>query len=338
MAHALVWHELDYNSGSITEFTPQLPVVNLGGAGAGSTIRQGRWGVKYYRLKWLNTSVENVKLWLDTYSADVYSTVKKHEGLDLVRNYGFSYKYLLLDQLNLTTLPEAKASTNGPLSLNGSGKLRIIGSIGAYNPELNDVILVKNQEGIGKTQNGIYVVSSEQATSYLAAHRDSSVSFRSGMGASVDAGFGTTYYLSYTQKDPLSVVSPGSDTIKWIERNITDYVQTAKYATSVNHTSVGAGAAKTLTVTSTQYLGSTASTYLNVNDRIIVRSQTNRTENGLYRVASKYAVNQNSLSDPRNSTNILDRYWASASIGITQLISQGRPIEITVLNGTNQGG
>ena len=338
MAHALVWHELDYNSGSITEFSPQLPVVNLGGAGAGSTIRQGRWGVKYYRLKWLNTSVENVKLWLDTYSADVYSTVKKHEGLDLVRNYGFRYKYLLLDQLNLTTLPEAKASTNGPLSQNGSGKLRIIGNIGVYNPELNDVILVKNQSGTGRTRNGIYIVSSEQATSYLAAHRDSSVTFRSGMGASVDAGFGTTYYLSYTQKEPLSVVSPGADTVKWIERNITDIVQTAKYATSVNHTSVGAGAAKTLTVTSTQYLGSTAATSLNVNDRIIVRSQTDRTENGLYKVASKYSKDQNSLLDPRGSTNILDRYWASASIGITQLISQGKPIEISVLNGTNQGG
>ena len=338
MSHALVWHELDYNSGSINEFTPQLPVVNLGGAGAGSTIRQGRWGVKYYRLKWLNTSVENVKLWLDTYAADVYNTVKKHEGLDLVRDYGFKYKYLLLDQLNLSTLPEAKASTNGPLSLNGSGKLRIIGKIGVYDPLPNDVVLVKNQEGTGKTQNGIYVVSSEQATSYLAAHRDSSVTFRSGVGVSVDAGFGTTYYLSYTQKDPLSIVSPGSDTVKWIERNITDIVSDAKYATSVNHTSTGAGAAKTLTVTSTQFLGSTASTYLNVNDRIIVRSQTDRRENGLYKVASKYAINQNSLLDPRTSTNILDRYWASASIGITQLISQGRPIEITVLNGTNQGG
>jgi hypothetical protein len=338
MAHALVWHELDYNSGSISEFTPQLPVVNLGGAGAGSTIRQGRWGVKYYRLKWLNTSVENVKLWLDTYAADVYNTSKKHEGLDLVRNYGFKYKYLLLDQLNLSTLPEAKASTNGPLSTNISGKLQIVGKIGVYDPQLDDVILVKNQEGVGKTQNGIYLVSSEQATSYLAAHRDSSVTFRSGMGASVDAGFGTTYYLSYTQKDPLSINSPGSDIVKWIERNITDIVTDAKYATSVNHTSIGSGAAKTLTVTSTQFLGSTASTNLNVNDRIIVRSQTNRTENGLYRVASKYAVNQNSLLDPRNSTNTLDRYWASASIGITQLISQGRPIEITVLNGTNQGG
>jgi hypothetical protein len=338
MSHALVWHELDYNSGSINEFTPQLPVVNLGGAGAGSTIRQGRWGVKYYRLKWLNTSVENVKLWLDTYAADVYNTVKKHEGLDLVRDYGFKYKYLLLDQLNLSTLPEAKASTNGPLSLDGSGKLRVIGKIGIYDPLPNDVVLVKNQEGTGRTQNGIYVVSSEQATSYLAAHRDSSVTFRSGFGVSVDAGFGTTYYLSYTQKDPLSIVSPGSDTVKWIERNITDIVSDAKYATSVNHTSTGAGAAKTLTVTSTQFLGSTASTYLNVNDRIIVRSQTDRRENGLYKVASKYATNQNSLLDPRSSTNILDRYWASASIGITQLISQGRPIEITVLNGTNQGG
>jgi len=338
MSHALVWHELDYNSGSINEFTPQLPVVNLGGAGAGSTIRQGRWGVKYYRLKWLNTSVENVKLWLDTYAADVYNTVKKHEGLDLVRDYGFKYKYLLLDQLNLSTLPEAKASTNGPLSLNGSGKLRIIGKIGVYDPLPNDVVLVKNQEGTGKTQNGIYIVSSEQATSYLAAQRDSSVTFRSGMGASVDAGFGTTYYLSYTQKDPLSIVSPGSDTVKWIERNITDIVTSAKYATSVNHSSTGAGAAKTLTVTSTQFLGSTASSNLNVNDRIIVRSQTDRRENGLYKVASKYITNQNSLLDPRSSTNILDRYWASASIGITQLISQGRPIEITVLNGTNQGG
>jgi len=338
MAHALVWHELDYNSGSINEFTPQLPVVNLGGAGAGSTIRQGRWGVKYYRLKWLNTSVENVKLWLDTYAADVYNTSKKHEGLDLVRNYGFKYKYLLLDQLNLSTLPEAKASTNGPLTTNLSGKLKIVGKIGVYDPQLDDVVLVKNQEGIGKTQNGIYLVYSEQATSYLAAHRDSSVSFRSGVGASIDAGFGTTYYLSYTQKDPLNIISPGSDIVKWIERNITDIVTDAKYATSVNHTSVGAGAAKTLTVTSTQFLGSIASTNLNVNDRIIVRSQTDRRENGLYKVASKYAVNQNSLLDPRGSTNTLDRYWASSSIGITQLISQGRPIEITILNGTNQGG
>ena len=56
MAHAFVWHELNYNNGNITDSTVQLPYVDMG------TIRQGSWNKKLFRLKWINTSVDNVKL------------------------------------------------------------------------------------------------------------------------------------------------------------------------------------------------------------------------------------------------------------------------------------
>ena len=90
MAHAFVWHELDYNNGNITDSTAQLPYVDMG------TIRQGSWNKKLFRLKWINSSVENVKLWVDSFIGDVGvlpDGLSQQSPEDLVKRYGFKYKY-----------------------------------------------------------------------------------------------------------------------------------------------------------------------------------------------------------------------------------------------------
>jgi len=336
MAHAFVWHELDYNNGNITDSTAQLPYVDMG------TIRQGSWNKKLFRLKWINTSVDNVKLWIDSTIADVGvlpDGVTQQSPEDLVKRYGFKYKYLLLNQYDTKVLPNCVASTFSPLDRDpDTSELRILGSIGSYTPALNDIILLKNQQGAGTTEdNGIYKVYKQKSTSFIGLNLTNTV-LKTGYGVSANTGSGTTYYLSYSPTlPPLSTVSYTVDQVKWVERNTTEYLDDAKYATSINHSTVGSGSGKTVLLSSTQYLGNTAATAVNVNDRIIVKEQTNHSENGIYYVTSRFASGQNSFSDPRGSTSALDSFWTS-STGVTSLIKAGVTFDIAVLNGDSYGG
>ena len=336
MAHAFVWHELDYNNGNITDSTVQLPYVDMG------TIRQGSWNKKLFRLKWINTSVENVKLWIDSTIADVGvlpDGVTQQGAEDLVKKYGFKYKYIILNQYDTKVLPECIASTFSPLDRDpDTSELRILGTIGSYTASLNDLVLLKNQQGVGTTEdNGIYKVYKQKSTSFLGLNLTNTV-LRTGYGVSANTGSGTTYYLAYSPTlPPLSTVSYTVDQVKWVERNTTEFLNDAKYATTINHSTVGSGSAKTILLTSSQYLGSTKATDVNVNDRIIVKEQTNHSENGIYFVTNKYASGQNSFSDPRGSTSSLDSFWTS-STGVTSLIKSGANFDIAVLNGDTYGG
>jgi hypothetical protein len=336
MAHAFVWHELDYNNGNITDSTVQLPYVDMG------TIRQGSWNKKLFRLKWINSSVDNVKLWVDSFIADVGvlpDGLSQQGPEDLVKRYGFKYKYLLLNQYETKNLPDCIASTFSPLDRDpDTSELRILGSIGSYTPSLNDIVLLKNQQGVGTTEdNGVYKVYKQKSTSFLGLNLTNTV-LRTGYGVSANTGSGTTYYLAYSPTlPPLSTVSYTVDNVKWVARNTSDFLDDVKYATSINHSTVGSGSGKTVLLTSSQYLGSTLSTNVNVNDRILVKEQTNHTENGVYIVTTKYASGQNSFSDPRNSTSSLDSFWTS-STGVTSLIKSGTTFDIAVLNGTVYGG
>ena len=336
MAHAFVWHELDYNNGNITDSTAQLPYVDMG------TIRQGSWNKKLFRLKWINTSVDNVKLWVDSFIADVGvlpDGVSQQDPEDLVKRYGFKYKYLLLNQFETKNLPDCIASTFSPLDRDpDTSELRILGKIGSYTPSLNDLVLLKNQQGAGTTEdNGVYKVYQQKSTSFLGLNLSNTI-LRTGYGVSANPGAGTSYYLCYSPTlDPLTTVSYTVDEVKWVLRDTSDYIDDVKYATSINHTTVGSGAAKTVLLTSSQYLGSTASTNVNINDRILVKSQTNHNENGIYKVTTKYASGQNSFSDPRSSTSALDSFWTS-STGVTSKIKSNTAFDIAVLRGDAFGG
>ena len=336
MAHAFVWHELDYNNGNITDSTAQLPYVDMG------TIRQGSWNKKLFRLKWINTSVDNVKLWVDSFIADVGvlpDGLSQQGPENLVKRYGFKYKYLLLNQYETKNLPDCIASTFSPLDRDpDTSELRILGKIGSYTPSRNDLVLLKNQQGVGTTEdNGVYKVYAQKSTSFLGLNLSNTI-LRTGYGVSVNPGAGTSYYLCYSPTlDPLTTVSYTVDEVKWVLRDTSDYIDDVKYATSINHTTVGSGAAKTVLLTSSQYLGSTASTNVNINDRILVKSQTNHNENGIYKVTTKYASGQNSFSDPRSSTSALDSFWTS-STGVTSKIKSNTTFDIAVLRGDAFGG
>ena len=336
MAHAFVWHELDYNNGNITDSTVQLPYVDMG------TIRQGSWNKKLFRLKWINTSVDNVKLWVDSFIADVGvlpDGVSQQGPEDLVRRYGFKYKYLLLNQYETENLPDCIASTFSPLDRDpDTSELRILGKIGSYIPSLNDLVLLKNQQGAGTTEdNGVYKVYQQKSTSFLGLNLSNTI-LRTGYGVSVNPGSGTSYYLCYSPTlDPLTTVSYTIDEVKWVLRDTSSYLDDVKYATSINHNTDGAGSAKTVFLTSGQYLGNTIATSVNVDDRILVKSQADHTENGIYKVTTKYSSGQNSFSDPRNSTSALDSYWTS-STGITSRIKAGEAFDISVLRGNTYGG
>ena len=336
MAHAFVWHELDYNNGNITDSTVQLPYVDMG------TIRQGSWNKKLFRLKWINTSVDNVKLWVDSFIADVGTLpdgLSQQGPEDLVKRYGFKYKYLLLNQYETKNLPDCIASTFSPLDRDpDTSELRILGKIGSYTPSLNDLVLLKNQQGAGTTEdNGVYKVYQQKNTSFLGLNLSNTI-LRTGYGVSVNPGAGTSYYLCYSPTlNPISTVSYTVDEVKWVLRNTSDYLDDVKYATSINHSTVGSGSGKTVLLTSSQYLESTPATNLDVNDRILVKSQTNNTENGVYKVTTKYASGQNSFSDPRGSSSTLDSFWTS-STGVTSNIKANIPFDVAVLNGTTYGG
>ena len=77
MSHALIWTSIDPNN-LTSEIRAEIPNAGFG------TVIAGTWVKKLYKLKWINSSVNDVKIWLDDQYPDVYSgsfypTIKKTE-------------------------------------------------------------------------------------------------------------------------------------------------------------------------------------------------------------------------------------------------------------------
>lgn len=66
MAHAFLWTEL--NSSNNTEVSREIS-----SAGFGTNV-SNTWTKKLFKLKWINTDVQDIKLWIDNEYANIYNT------------------------------------------------------------------------------------------------------------------------------------------------------------------------------------------------------------------------------------------------------------------------
>ena len=121
MSHALIWSSLD-TTNLTSETNGEVPFAGMG------TIVVGTWNKKLYKLKWNNTSVNDIKIWLDDQYADIYTgdsfpKIKKSDKLKIADDLGFDVRITLLDTYALQQLPDAIVATSGNLTTSSATEL-----------------------------------------------------------------------------------------------------------------------------------------------------------------------------------------------------------------------
>ena len=115
MSHALIWTELDPNNIS-AEQTHEVPFAGFG------TIVAGTWNKRLFKLNWINSSVEDVKLSLDDEYADIYTSshfpqIAKNQNLKFIEDLGFEVRMTTLDGYVVNQLTDANIATNVNISM-----------------------------------------------------------------------------------------------------------------------------------------------------------------------------------------------------------------------------
>jgi len=270
MAHALIWSELS-TSDLTSEITPELPFAGFG------TITSGSWNKRLFKLKWLNTSVENINIWVENEYADVYTNssypvVKKTDNIKLLQDLGFDVRVTLLDSINITNLTKANVATgfNFSFDLLGSTNRMITPTyIDGVKIDSNSVILVNNQTL--PAENGLYKIlaprTSGTGLSYVYA--EDWITF----GKTVSSG-STSYYAYNAFYTPFESAQIGTTSVKWVDRSTLYKLANVQCATTENLQVSGAG----LTYPSTVIDSKT----LSINDRVLVKDQTSKSQNVIY--------------------------------------------------------
>jgi hypothetical protein len=318
MSHALIWSSLN-TSDLTTEDIKEIPFAGLG------TNVAGTWNKKLYKLKWLNTSVNDIKLWLDNELADIYTgtpypVIKKSENFKLLQDLGFDIRFVLLDSYNVQQLPDAVAATSNNLAISSGSELIAPLYVDGVLLAENQNILVKSQTT--RSQNGLFKVKIKNPNSDLFLSNAEDI-----ITASYFASNGSTSYYAYSNDlKPLQKANKGLYRIKWVDRTNTIQLQDVKAATTTNLSISGA----LLNLPSLSLDNFT----LSLNDRVLVKDQTNSPENGIYYLSSLYTANSNTLVDTRSSTASTDDFWDTAS----EYIVSNNPLNVQVINGSTNGG
>lgn len=321
MAHAFVWTEI--NSTDLTsEIKKEIPFAGFG------TIVANSWNKKIFKLKWQNASVENIKLWLDDQYPDVFTTtefpvIRKQRQLSVLENLGFDIRVTPLDSYNIIHLPNAKAATNLHLSstsIAGTSFLTAPLYIDGAKFEYSDYILVKNQNNYN--ENGLYKVNFANigtGATYFYAEEVITA------GKIVSVGSSSFYSFMENYK-PYQFALVGSTDVTWVDRNNTYQLENvvATSTTSLNTS----GAALT---NNTLLLDNVT---LELNDRVLIKEQTDARQNGIYYISSLHAANKNNIVDPNTSTSSKDQYWDDAIYNILNDI----PVSSQVLFGSTTAG
>lgn len=318
MSHALIWSSInttDLTSEDITE----IPFAGLG------TNVAGTWNKKLFKLKWLNTSVNDIKIWLDSELADIYTgnpypVIKKVDNIKLLQDMGFDIRITLLDSYNVQQLPNAVAATSNNLTISTGSELIAPLYIDGILLAENQNILVKAQTN--KSENGLFSVMIKNPNSDLFLSNAEDV-----ITASYFASNGTTSYFAYSDDlKPLQKANKGLYRIKWVNRSSTISLKNTDAATTTNLTASGSD----LLLSSLVLDNAT----LSLNSRVLVKDQTTSSQNGIYYLSSLYTADTNTIVDTRSSTASSDDFWDTAS----NYILSNNPLNIQVINGATNGG
>ena len=326
MSHALVWTELS-SSDYTTESIKEIPYSDLG------TNVAGTWNKKVYKLKWINTSVSDVKIWLDNEHADIYTTsafpvIKSTDNLKILTDLGFQFRFTPLDTFTINKLPNANAATVLNLTsdtLSGVPKRVAPQYIDGVKIGFGSLVLVKSQSTA--SENGLYKIIAQYSGS-----GSTGIIFYNGddlivAGKIVSVG-SSSYYAYSPYLSPFQSAALGSTSVIWNDRTTTYRLKNV--ACSTGGSNLTHNIDDSLTLSSTVLDGYSVS----LNDRILVKDQTTKNQNGIYYVSGLYASNANSIIDPRSSTSSLDSYWGTISNSI--LIN--KPVNVTALNGSLNAG
>ena len=314
MSHAFIWSEVNADNSQSEIYR------EISSAGFGTNI-SGTWNKKLFRLKWINTNVDDIRIWIDNEFADIYTNqhypvIKNTDNIKLLQNLGFDIRFTLFDSFVINKL-NADVATSSNLSAATIGGTSIIYAptyIDGVKLDTTKVVLVKSQTSA--FQNGLYRVSSQTNSGAIGAVVAEDI-----LTAAKIASVGSSsFYLYSPYLNPFESAAAGSTTFIWVDRTNRYALTAVQCATIENLQSSGTGLTNSSIVLDNHTL--------TVNDRVLVKDQTTKAQNGIYYVSSLTKPNASSLFNPYTSTDTADDYWKTA----VNYINANVPVSVQFIN------
>jgi len=301
MPIAVSWVEYDTTTPTVEKepFKHDLPLLDMG------VYRPDAWsnttGVSNARkfvlgLRFQGMGAKNIKIWMDGDRADFY--LKNNDEPNIRINHekkGYIFKITNLDDTRSALLKPVKVATDSalpfsPIYSNGVGGVGAnltatiaseLSTIDTITINVGDRVLVKNQASA--FENGIYVVTSKGSvsTGYILTRADDlnqNYEICRGLRVNVPQSGSSTQHGNWAIWLAASATDPpytmGTSGMYWVENAQGDNVLShCIVATQSDVADMATGAPKVVDGVTLRQL-----------DRVLVRSQSNAAENGIYRV------------------------------------------------------
>ena len=299
MSHAFIWSEINSASPSLETYR------EISSVGFGTNV-SGTWNKKLFRLKWINSSVEDIKIWIENEYADIYTSqhypqIKNTSGIKLLQDLGFDFRFTIFDSFTVTDLPNADVATTKNLtsaSLSGISRLTTNKYVDGIQMDSSKIVLVKNQTDA--TQNGLYKVLSAVGYGTITVNNAEDI-----LTAGRIVAVGSSSWVTYSQYlAPYETAAYGTTSISFVSRNNIYQLNDVQVATTTNLGTSSTGLSSLTAVIDNRTLA--------LNDRVLVKNQTTKSQNGIYYVNSLYKTNGSTIYNPYSSTASADDFWDNA--------------------------
>ena len=314
MSHAFIWSEVNADN-SQSEISREIS-----SAGFGTNV-SGTWNKKLFRLKWINTNVDDIRLWIDNEFADIYTNqhyplVKNTDSIKLLQDLGFDIRFTLFDSfiINKLNADVATVSNLSAASIGGTSVIFAPAYVDGVRLDSSKVVLVKSQTSA--FQNGLYRISSQVGSGTVGAVVAEDIL----TGGKIAAIGSSSFYLYSPYLNPFETAAAGSTTFIWVDRTNRYALSPVQCATTANLQSSGSGLTSSSIVLDNRTLA--------VNDRVLVKDQTTKSQNGIYSVSSLTKPNSSSLFNPYTSTDAADDFWKTA----VNYINANVPVNVQFIN------